>query len=195
MLVKSLAETSSDGHLYRVDLRLRPEGRTGPSPPPCAPARCTTSRGTDVGAAGAHQGSSRGGDLWLGESFLRMVSPFVYRQSAGLFGAGRDPRHEEPDQRLPGQARGERRNVKLGYAGSGDRVPDAGPAARLRWAERLVREPNTLRALHRLSGQGLIADADYAVLARPTRSFASWSTACRSCTIARPTACPTPPKS
>jgi len=29
MLVRGVSESSPDGHLYRVDLRLRPEGRSG----------------------------------------------------------------------------------------------------------------------------------------------------------------------
>ncbi|HSC70792.1 MAG TPA: glutamate-ammonia-ligase adenylyltransferase, partial [Candidatus Methylomirabilis sp.] len=81
MLVKGVSEASPEGHLYRVDLRLRPEGRSG--------GIASALRACEIyyeawGQTWERQALIKtrpvAGDLSLGESFLRLVVPFVYRQ-------------------------------------------------------------------------------------------------------------------
>lgn len=166
MLVKGLAGASPDGHLYRVDLRLRPEGRAG--------AIASSLRSCEVyyeswGQTWERQALIKArpvaGDLWLGETFLRLISPFVYRQSLD-FSALEEIRVMKGRINVSAaQARGGRRNVKLGAGGireieflvQGLQLVYGG---RNRW----LREPNTLRALHRLASQGVITDGDQAAL-------------------------------
>jgi glutamate-ammonia-ligase adenylyltransferase len=168
MLVKGMMEATPDGSLYRVDLRLRPEGRSG--------AIASSLHACEIyyeawGQTWERQALIKArpmaGDRVLGEEFLRMVTPFVYRQSL-------DPRALEEIRAMKDRItvsgekeRRGRRNVKLGSGGireieflvQGFQLLHGGKNP---W----VREPNTLRALHRLAGQRLLADADFEVLVR-----------------------------
>ncbi len=168
LLVKGLSEASPEGHIYRVDLRLRPEGRTG--------SIVTSLRSCEIyyeawGQTWERQALIKArpvaGDLALGEAFLRMVSPFVYRQYLD-FGALEEIRAMKDRINLAvAQDRRARRNVKLGYGGireieflvQGLQLLHGGKNP---W----VREANTLRALHRLAGQGILADQEYETLVR-----------------------------
>ncbi len=168
MVAKGVGEASPEGHLYRVDLRLRPEGRTGSI---AAALRTCEIYYESWGQTWERQALIKArpvaGDLALGEAFLRLIVPFVYRQHLD-FGALDEIRAMKERINLAVREDGRaRRNVKLGYGGireieflvQGFQLLHGG---RNPW----VREANTLRALHRLAGQGLMADADHEVLAR-----------------------------
>ncbi|HWT82941.1 MAG TPA: glutamate-ammonia-ligase adenylyltransferase, partial [Candidatus Methylomirabilis sp.] len=168
MLVKGVGEATPEGHLYRVDLRLRPEGRSG--------GIASSLRTCEVYYEAWGQTWERqmlikarpiAGDPLLGEKFLRLVVPFVYRQYLD-FGALEEIRAMKERINLSvAQDKRAARNVKLGYGGireveflvQGLQLLHGGKNP---W----VREANTLRALHRLVGQHLLADADYETLVR-----------------------------
>ncbi len=168
MLVRGMSEASPEGHLYRVDLRLRPEGRTG--------AIASTLRSCEIyyeswGQTWERQALIKArpvaGDQPLGDAFLRMVAPFVYRQSLDLTALDEIRAMKDRINLSVAQDQRARRNVKLGYGGireieflvQGIQLLHGGKNP---W----VREPNTLRALHRLAGQGVLADPDYEALVR-----------------------------
>jgi glutamate-ammonia-ligase adenylyltransferase len=168
MLMKGLSESSPDGHLYRVDLRLRPEGRSG--------AIASSLRSCELyyeswGQTWERQAMIKArpmaGSLALGEAFLKMMTPFVYRQSLDLTSLDEIRAMKDRINLAVAQDPRARRNVKLGYGGireieflvQGVQLLHGGKNP---W----VREANTLRALHRLAGQGLLADADYEALVR-----------------------------
>ena len=168
MLVKGVGEVTPEGHLYRVDLRLRPEGRSG--------GIASSLRSCEIYYEAWGQTWERqmlikarpiAGDSLLGEKFQRLVVPFVYRQYLD-FGALEEIRAMKERINLSvAQDKRARRNVKLGHGGireveflvQGLQLLHGGKNP---W----VREANTLRALHRLAGQHLLADADYEVLVR-----------------------------
>jgi glutamate-ammonia-ligase adenylyltransferase len=168
MLVKGVGELTPEGHLYRVDLRLRPEGRSG--------GIASSLRSCEIYYEAWGQTWERqmlikarpiAGDSLLGETFQQMVAPFVYRQYLD-FGALEEIRAMKERINLSvAQDKRARRNVKLGYGGireveflvQGLQLLQGGKNS---W----VREANTLRALHRLVGQHLLADADYEALVR-----------------------------
>ncbi len=168
MLVKGVGEVTPEGHLYRVDLRLRPEGRSG--------GIASSLRSCEIYYEAWGQTWERqmlikarpvAGDYLLGEKFQRLVVPFVYRQYLD-FGALEEIRAMKERINLSvAQDKRARRNVKLGYGGireveflvQGLQLLHGGKNP---W----VREANTLRALHRLVGQHLLADADYEALVR-----------------------------
>ncbi|MBI4572410.1 MAG: bifunctional [glutamate--ammonia ligase]-adenylyl-L-tyrosine phosphorylase/[glutamate--ammonia-ligase] adenylyltransferase [candidate division NC10 bacterium] len=168
MVAKGVGEASSEGHLYRVDLRLRPEGRTGSI---AAALRTCEIYYESWGQTWERQALIKArpvaGDLALGEAFLRLIVPFVYRQHLDYGALDEIRAMKERINLSVAQDRRARRNVKLGYGGireieflvQGFQLLHGGKNP---W----VREANTLRALHRLAGQGLMADADYEVLAR-----------------------------
>jgi glutamate-ammonia-ligase adenylyltransferase len=168
MLAKGVGEVTLEGHLYRVDLRLRPEGRSG--------GIASSLRSCEIYYEAWGQTWERqmlikvrpvAGDHLLGEKFQHLVVPFVYRQYLD-FGALEEIRAmKERINLVVAQDKRARRNVKLGYGGireveflvQGLQLLHGGKNP---W----VREANTLRALHRLVGQHLLADADYETLVR-----------------------------
>lgn len=168
MLVKGVGETSPEGHLYRVDLRLRPEGRSG--------GIASSLRACEVyyeswGQTWERQALIKArpvaGDPVLGEAFQRLVVPFVYRQYLDFAALEEIRAMKERINLAVREDRRARRNVKLGYGGireieflvQGFQLLQGGKNP---W----VREANTLRALHRLAGLTLLADADYEALVR-----------------------------
>ena len=168
MLVKGMNEVSADGHLYRVDLRLRPEGRSG--------AIASSLRSCEIyyeswGQTWERQAMIKArpvaGDPALGGTFLRMMTPFVFRQSLDLTALDEIRAMKDRINLSVAQDARARRNVKLGYGGireieflvQGIQLLHGGKHP---W----LREANTLRALHRLAGQGVLADPDYEALVR-----------------------------
>jgi glutamate-ammonia-ligase adenylyltransferase len=168
MLVKGVGESSAEGHLYRVDLRLRPEGRSGSI---AASLRTCEMYYEAWGQTWERQALIKArpvaGDLALGEIFLRLVVPFVYRQYLDYRALEEIRAMKERINLAVREDRRARRNVKLGYGGireieflvQGLQLLHGGKNP---W----VREANTLRALHRLAGENLVADADYELLVR-----------------------------
>ena len=168
MLVKGLSEASPEGHLYRVDLRLRPEGRSGSI---AASLRTCEFYYESWGQTWERHALIKArpvaGSPALGGAFLRLVVPFVYRQSLDFAALEEIRAMKDRINLAVREDRRARRNVKLGYGGireveflvQGLQLLHGGKNP---W----VREANTLRALHRLGGQGLVADADYEVLVR-----------------------------
>lgn len=168
MLAKGVGELTPEGHLYRVDLRLRPEGRSG--------VIASSLRSCEIyyeswGQTWERQALIKArpiaGDSALGEKFQRLVAPFVYRQYLDFSALEEIRAMKERINLAVREDRRARRNVKLGYGGireveflvQGLQLLHGGKNP---W----VREANTLRALHRLMGQGLLADADYEALVR-----------------------------
>ena len=81
-LVQSLSQSSAEGHIYRVDTRLRPESGMG------SLARSVQSylhyyeaRGELWERQMLIKGRPVAGDIAWGESFLRMLTPFIYPRS------------------------------------------------------------------------------------------------------------------
>jgi len=168
MLVRGLMEVTPEGHLYRVDLRLRPEGRAGAIAASLAACEFYyESWGQTWERQALIKARPAAGDLALGEAFRRMVGPFVYRQSLDPTALDEIRAMKDRINVVEAQDRPAGRNVKLGYGGireieflvQGFQLLHGGKHV---W----VREANTLRALHRLAGQGLLADADYELLVR-----------------------------
>ncbi len=85
-LVKVMAERTSDGYVFRTDLRLRPD----PGSTPVAVA----TRAAEIYYESAGQNWERAamikarpiaGDIVAGEAFLEMLHPFVWRKSLDFF--------------------------------------------------------------------------------------------------------------
>jgi len=168
MLVRGMSEASPDGHLYRVDLRLRPEGRSGAIA--AALRSCEVyyeSWGQTWERQALIKARAVAGDHALGDAFLRMVAPFVYRQSLDLTALDEIRAMKDRINLSVAQDQRARRNVKLGYGGIREIEFLVQGIQLLRGGKNTwLRESNTLRALHRLVGQGVMADPDYEVLVR-----------------------------
>lgn len=153
-VVRRLSEHTDEGHLYRVDMRLRPDGASGP-------------------LAMSRQGYLRyyetRGELWerqmllkarviagnreVGEQFLRDLRPFVYPSTVL-----HDPRDEilKIKRRIEATVPGET-NVKLSKGGIRD-IEFVIQALQLLQSDPSghCRESNTLRAIEKLRNASLL---------------------------------------
>lgn len=163
MVTAALADVTDEGLVFRVDLRLRPEGRSGAI---CNSLAAAESYYETFGRTWERQALLRArpaaGDLALGERCLRRLEPFVYPRSLG-------PEALDEARRLrklyePGADRGGF-NVKLGAGGIRD-IELVAQVLQLFWAGKRheLRERGTLPALHRLALAGLLSDQEVRAL-------------------------------
>jgi glutamate-ammonia-ligase adenylyltransferase len=164
----ALSEFTSEGYVYRVDLRLRPEGKAG------AIAysldgfeRYYQSRGETWERLALLKAWPVAGDRALGSRFLEMARPFIYERPFDLkaLEAVRGIKRKIDQQMVIRQQRS--RNVKLGAGGireielivqtlqvcHGARTPQ-------------IRGRNTMKALGALRDQSLISAEEYEALTR-----------------------------
>jgi glutamate-ammonia-ligase adenylyltransferase len=124
-LTKALAEQTKEGHVFRVDLRLRAEGSVGQL------ARSLDdydkyyrTRGVVWERLALLKAWPVGGSMEVGQAFLKMVKPFIFGRPKekmdrhGAFAVVRDVRGVKDmiDAKVTGRGQ-ERRNVKLGTGG------------------------------------------------------------------------------
>ena len=155
MVTRAVAEITGDGLVFRVDLRLRPEGGSGAI---CNSLAAAEGYYETFGRTWERQALLRArpaaGDLALGARFLKTVEPFVFPRSSGprTLDEVRSLRQQFVDStRHPGW------NVKLGQGGIRD-VELVAQALQLLYAGKRpdLRERATLPALHKLGLAGLL---------------------------------------
>ncbi|UCG38903.1 MAG: bifunctional [glutamate--ammonia ligase]-adenylyl-L-tyrosine phosphorylase/[glutamate--ammonia-ligase] adenylyltransferase [bacterium] len=161
-LTRLLNERSADGIVFRVDLRLRPEGESGEIAYSLPSLEVYyQSWGRTLDRLAFLKARPVAGDRRVGEEFLDAMSPFIYRrlldydtlEEIGLL-------KDRIDRQVREEARGVR-DVKLGRGGireiefliqslqliHGGRNPS-------------IRERNSLRALDRLMQNGFLSERD-----------------------------------
>lgn len=156
----TLEENTDEGHVWRVDLRLRPEGSRGPLVNAVAAAeRYYETWGRTWERAALLRARAVAGDLSLGEHILERLAPFVWRKNV-------DPRiaREMTDLVVRGRtelATEPERDLKLGPGGIRE-AEFFTQSLQLIWGGRepQVRHPNTLEALRRLRARGLVTDRE-----------------------------------
>ena len=158
-LTAALTETTAEGYVYRVDLRLRPEGRVGPLTQSLAAcAQYYRERGTTWERLALLKAFPVAGDAALGARFLERVRPFVYGRPFGSDEVAEVRRiKREIDRKIA--ARDEtHRNVKLGTGGIRE-IEFVAQALQARHGRRHphLRERSTLRALSALQERGLLS--------------------------------------
>jgi [glutamine synthetase] adenylyltransferase / [glutamine synthetase]-adenylyl-L-tyrosine phosphorylase len=181
-MTASLEEPGDNGFVWRVDLRLRPEGSRGPLVNSLAAAeRYYESFGRLWERAALLRARPVAGSLALGERLLEALAPFVWQRRV-------DPNIAVAMYELVHQARAElssapERDLKLGRGG----IREAEffiQALQLIWGGRepRLRERSTLAAANRLRAAGLVSgrEADdlaaaYVALRRAEHAV-QWST-------------------
>jgi glutamate-ammonia-ligase adenylyltransferase len=158
-VVNYLTRNTYSGHLFRVDMRLRPEGRFG------ALVRSLSSyRSYYESWAESWERQSLlkarpvAGDPTLAASFMSMITPYVYRRTVTSEFV-EDIRHNK--ERIEQKARLEGvefTNVKIGYGGIRD-IEFTVQLLQLELGGKnpLLRTPTTLEALSRLRQLGVIS--------------------------------------
>lgn len=160
-IVNVLAEESANGHVFRVDMRLRPEGRFGALTRSLSSFQAYYENWAESWERQALlKARFVAGDRALGEAFMAMIEPFVYRRhvsAAFLEDIRANKRRIEQKCALEDQTR---TNIKTGYGGIRDieftvqllQLEHGGSQPRLR-------TPNTLAAIQRLHRARLLSDA------------------------------------
>lgn len=159
-LTSTLEEVTADGFVWRVDLRLRPEGRTGPLVNSLAAAeRYYESFGRLWERAAVLRARPVAGDLRFGEELLAAVAPFVWRKQV-------DPTIAVEMVHLAKRARTElsddpASDLKLGPGGIRDAELFV-QTLQLIWGGRepRLRAKGTLEALARLRAHGFVTDRE-----------------------------------
>jgi glutamate-ammonia-ligase adenylyltransferase len=156
----TLAEVTDEGFVWRVDLRLRPEGSRGPLVNSLAAAeRYYETWGRTWERAALVRARPVAGDLRLGNEVLQALAPFVWRREV-------NPAVADEMIALAVRARGEassdpERDLKLGVGGIRE-VEFFAQSLQLIWGGRepSVRTTNTLDALRKLRARGLVTDRE-----------------------------------
>ena len=163
-LTNALSAITPQGQMYKVDLRLRPEGNRGDIVLPLRSYEIYyESWGQTWERAALIKARPVAGDPSLGKAFLEIVRPFVYRRYLD-FKALDEIRalkvKIDAQARLKGGY-----DVKLGEGGIRE-IEFVTQAIQLIYGgkEPWLRERNTLRALHRIMGKGLLSEEDYQTL-------------------------------
>jgi glutamate-ammonia-ligase adenylyltransferase len=168
LVTRAISEATGDGFVFRVDLRLRPEGQSGAI---CNSLAAAESYYETFGRTWERQALLRtrhsAGDAWLGESFIKMVEPFVYRRisDAKTLEDVRSLRRMFVDKTVDTAW-----NVKLSTGGIRD-VELVAQVLQLLYGgkRRDLRERTTLPALHKLGLAGLLSGQEVGVLSEAYR--------------------------
>ncbi len=167
-LSAAIGEKTEDGFVFRVDLRLRPEGQRGPLAQSLGGYEIYyESWGQTWERSALIKARPVAGDAGIGNEFLNRIAPFVYRKymDFGAFGEIRGMKEKiNRDVELKGKAH---RDVKLGYGGIRE-IEFVIQALQLIYGgrDRALREKNALKALHVLSQKGLITYQEHDSLAK-----------------------------
>ncbi len=161
-IIQAMGQVTEDGFVFRIDLRLRPMGASGPLVPSVGSAMVYyESWGQCWERAALIKARPVAGDRDLGADFLREIEPFVYRRYLDYTTVD-ELRHMK--MRIENElliADGKERNIKLGYGGIREiefftqamQLVNGGYESR-------IREPNTLRALAELAKRKFIPQPD-----------------------------------
>ncbi len=165
-LTKLLSVMTPEGFSYRVDLRLRPEGRAGELVVPLSSAaQYYFKRARDWELQMLLKARPVAGDLRLGREFLDLVTPRIYRTTTDFsqvekLAETRDRMQAQRRRRGPGLT-----DVKLDPGGIRDIEFLVQCLQRLYGGQdRFLRSGGTMYALHRLREKGYLATADYSRL-------------------------------
>ncbi|GJQ21148.1 MAG: glutamate-ammonia-ligase adenylyltransferase [Bacteroidia bacterium] len=165
-VVRRLTEFSGEGSLYRVDMRLRPEGRSGPlaiSIP--ASLRYYEMRGETWERQMLVKARPVAGSSDTARRWLEALKPFVYPRTFL-----RNPLEELSDMKTRIEERTDSANVKLGEGGIRDIEFVVQGLQLLKGGEdESLRQRNTLEALQALATAGVLHSKDATSLAKAYR--------------------------
>lgn len=161
-ITRLLNERTADGIVFRVDLRLRPEGESGEIAYSLPSLDVYyQSWGRTMDRLALLKGKPVGGDRRLGEVFLESMIRFVYRRHLDYtaieeIGVLKEKIHRQIDEEASGI-----RDIKLGRGGIRD-IEFLIQSLQLIHGGRnpAIREKNSLRALDRLMKNGFLTERD-----------------------------------
>ncbi|MBN1142126.1 MAG: bifunctional [glutamate--ammonia ligase]-adenylyl-L-tyrosine phosphorylase/[glutamate--ammonia-ligase] adenylyltransferase [Deltaproteobacteria bacterium] len=166
LIVKALSQPTADGFVFRVDLDLRPEGKSGDTAQSLSYAETYyESWGQSWERSALIKARPVAGSLPLGEKLLKDLQPFIFRRYLD-FGMIEDLKvmKQKIDGGLERRREGDG-NIKLGRGGIRE-IEFFVQALQLIHAGKhpFLRVANTLEALDRLAGGGFIPAPDHAAM-------------------------------
>ncbi len=170
-VTRTMHQATDEGFVFRVDLRLRPEGTNGPIVNSVANAMTYyESWGQTWERAAFLKGRPVAGDRMLGTAFLRDLEPFVYRRFLDFATLEDIKQMKLRVERALAASSSKGTNVKLGRGGIREiefviqslQLVHAGKDER-------IRERNSLCALRRLAEARYLAPAEAQALAEAYR--------------------------
>ncbi len=165
-ITSALSGITNEGSLYRVDLRLRPEGKSGQITSPLKGyQQYYESRGETWERLALVKAWPVAGSSSLGKQFIKRISSFIYHPPFSLKNL-QEVRHikERIDRKMLARSQ-DKLNVKLGTGGIREiefivqslQIIFGGKTSQ-------IRERNTLKALEKLSKQRLLSREAYSNL-------------------------------
>ena len=158
-LIKTLSEPTADGFVFRVDMRLRPFGDSGPLAISFAAFEdYYQNHGRDWERYAMIKARCIAGDREAGERLLEDLRPFVYRRYLD-YGAFEALRGMKTLIAQDVERKGRRRNIKLGPGGIRE-IEFIGQVFQLIYGGRdpALRERSILRVLDHLAASGRLPD-------------------------------------
>ncbi|MBF0457984.1 MAG: bifunctional [glutamate--ammonia ligase]-adenylyl-L-tyrosine phosphorylase/[glutamate--ammonia-ligase] adenylyltransferase [Nitrospirae bacterium] len=158
---KLLSENTAEGFVYRVDLRLRPQGSKGELALPLSGyEQYYESWGREWERLALIRARLIAGDEGLGRDFLDMIRPFVYRKYIDIRSIG-----EIKQLKKKIDSTFNKHDIKKGYGGIRE-IEFFAQALQLVYGgqELFLRERGLVLALHRLSQKNLIGCDDFSIL-------------------------------
>ena len=168
LLLKAIHEITADGNVYRVDLRLRPDGRGGPIVNSLAQLEVYyESWGKTWERQMLLKARTVAGSAKLGREFLRLMRPFIFRKYLDAGALQEIKQIKEQIDRSLEQQRGRGTNIKLGRGGIRE-IEFVAQCFQLVFGgqDSWLQERHSLRALHRISERGFLTYEEYSDLAR-----------------------------
>ncbi|HSB60920.1 MAG TPA: glutamate-ammonia-ligase adenylyltransferase, partial [Vicinamibacteria bacterium] len=167
-VTSALVEVTGEGYVYRVDLRLRPEGRSGSVAQSLRSfEEYYRSRGATWERLALLKAWPVGGDRVLGARFLERVRPFVYGRPFDAAALEEVRRVKQQIDLKVAQRAESRRHVKLGVGGIRE-IEFVCQLMQVRFGgrHRSLRERSTLGALDALRRARLLALEEHDTLVR-----------------------------
>jgi len=164
----AINEKTQDGFVFRVDLRLRPEGQRGPLAQSLGGYEIYyESWGQTWERSALIKARPVAGDAMVGSEFLNRITPFVYRKYLDYSAISEIREMKQKINDEVKQKGRTYRDVKLGYGGIRE-IEFVIQALQLIYAgrDRSLREKNALKALHMLSQKGFITYQEHADLSK-----------------------------
>ncbi|HAT51528.1 MAG: bifunctional [glutamate--ammonia ligase]-adenylyl-L-tyrosine phosphorylase/[glutamate--ammonia-ligase] adenylyltransferase [Nitrospirae bacterium] len=158
-LIRLLSQTTGDGMVFRLDLRLRPEGESGDLTLSRRSAEIYyESWGQTWERSAMIKARAVAGDLELGEEFLNNIQPFIFRKYLDFTALDAIRQMKAKIDHKISQVADYTRNVKLGYGGireiefftQSQQLIHGGKHPELRHSE-------TITTLNRFTERGLIS--------------------------------------
>jgi glutamate-ammonia-ligase adenylyltransferase len=168
LLLKAVHDITTDGNVYRVDLRLRPDGRGGPI---VNSLRVLEVYYESWGKTWERQmllkARTVAGNERLGREFLQLMRPFIFRKYLDAAALHEIKQIKEQIDQSLAQQRSRGINIKLGWGGIRE-IEFVVQSFQLVFGgqETWLQERNTMRALHRVSERGYLTYEEYSNLTK-----------------------------